>query len=236
MSNNERYQYLIDQYKLGKLSQAELQEIADLRLTDTKFQELYDAEVLLHESFRLNDLEGKLSELKELEDELEEDAKEADLISRAANLNVLREHKNDLKEIEQELKKPEKTSFSRRQWLSIAASFLVLISAVWWVNQPTAAERYFEEHFVPDDQPFTVRDAREDLLQKCYTHYDKWEWSEAIECILELKKIDDDPRHDYYLGICYLGNKEWEKAQTIFQRINHKNRQDYLNLILNSKE
>ena len=96
MSNHERYQYLIDQYKLGKLSPAELQEIADLRLTDTKFQELYDTEVFLHESSRLNDLEDKLSELKELEDELEEDVKEADLISRAVNLNVLGERKKEL--------------------------------------------------------------------------------------------------------------------------------------------
>lgn len=227
MYSNERYQYLIDQYKLGKLSEAELQEISNLRLTDTKFQELYEAEVLLHESSRLNDLEDKMNELKGLEEDIKGE-EDIDLIYRAARLNVLSERKTDLEDAEEELMKSRSASFTRRRWLSIAASLLILITAVWWVNQPTAKgpseeyRRFFEEDFHTLIKHPTMRssDWVDPLTQEQRYAYQLFQAQLFEEAIPELERLWEEKQDSlarYYLGWSYIGMGDTSRGKLLIE-------------------
>lgn len=136
-----------------------------------------------------------------------------------AMVQSVEEHslKNSLDDFHSEIKEPEKKWFSR-EWLALAASFMVLIGVGTWaiLKSGNSTEKVFASHFKPDPGlPTTMGTSSDYDFYYGMVNYKRKEYAEAINRWEPLYAAN--PENDtlvYFLGVANLANGNARQAET----------------------
>lgn len=112
---------------------------------------------------------------------------------------------------------------NRSIWLSIAATFLILMGMFWWWNmQATNSEDIFAQNFEPYPNvvaPIVKSDAQElTEAELAFQTYEKKNYSQAIPL---LEKINT-PEGKFYLGLTHLAQGNTSNAIAILKPISEQ--------------
>jgi hypothetical protein len=108
-----------------------------------------------------------------------------------------------------------------RTLLAIAASLLVLVvAALWWLNQPATPALYAEYEYIDPGLPVLMSQSEDYELYDALTYYGEGNYAVAAEKLRGLtgSPADSDTLR-FYLGASLLYQGRPEAAQTEFERI-----------------
>ncbi len=184
----ELYQNIIDKLLNNEsLSELEMQIVKN----DTDFQTYKDEFNLLNEGIRRSALQTKLAEVKALENKF---------IPASANVN-----------------KPS----NRRKWFA-AFGIIFLVALAYLYTQINKGGSYDKDFLLADNLvPFTdidgTRSTDKESKVDAYGFYNKRDYKNAIIEFEKLLKIDQNPKHKFYMAVSLLFVNKFEEAQDILE-------------------
>jgi len=197
----------------------------DLKLE--QYQEIIDK---LHSGFELDDQEKNIVETDAA---FQKYQKEFSLIEKAISHNALENKLSDISKLEEKYKDegPKKRSLGKRSFLLLAAASILLLLAFFLYTSNLGDDNYDGDLLAADyvmdfTDPDNTRSAnanndspKSDDPYKLYSdaNADRASYHKAIKAFENLIQKDNNPKHKFYLGICYLRLSKWKTAEKIFE-------------------
>lgn len=207
---------------------------------DTKLEQYQDIIDKLHSGIELNVQEKSIVET---DTDFQEYQKELGLIEKAISHSVLEEKLSVMNKLEEKYsdEQPKKKTLGRRSYLLLAAAFILLLLAFFLFNQgddsydgDLLAEDFVMDFPDPDNtrsggngSDIKTTDDPYKLYQAENSSLDSRSYYKPTKAFQELIKTDDNPKHKFYLGICYLRDSKWKEAEAIFENEQLKELKNY---------
>lgn len=195
-----------------------------------QYQEIIDK---LYSSQKLTNEEKTIVES---DTAFQEYQKEFGLIEKAISHNVLEQKLSEMNKLEEKYKGevgskiPQKPRLSRRSYLLLASSFILLLVAYYLYSSNLGDDSYDGDLLAadyvmdfpdPDNTRSTNNNIDNQLSKDPYKLYsdandDGTSYGKASMAFKNLIQSDDNPKHKFYLGISLLRESKWKEAEEIF--------------------
>lgn len=103
---------------------------------------------------------------------------------------------------------------TNRKWLAAAASFLLILSAYFVLNN-SKQPKLFDQYFEPYGDRITNMSDNSSPLEKCMGDYNKKNYKIAIECLSE----QSGPDAKFYMAMSHLNSGESDKSIEILSTL-----------------
>lgn len=156
-------------------------------------------------------------------------------IEKAVSHNAMKNKLAQLNKLEEKYKdeSPKKRGLSRRSYLLLAASCILLLLGYLMVN--SGDDKYdgdllAEDMLLAFTDPDATRGTDTTTSNDPYQLYSKSKYGLATTAFEELIESDDNPKHKFFYGVCLLQKRKWKDAEKVFE---NKQLQELRNYPLN---